>query len=76
MAHYWIRNKKGQVAAEVSDSGLSVHDQGLSWQLQRLRETHEAPFNVSDAPEGRSWSVGSLLLYLEENEYTIERRDS
>ena len=55
---YWVRNKKGHVAAEVSETGLSVHDQKLSWQLQKLKEEGAPPFTAADATEGRSWNFG------------------
>jgi hypothetical protein len=71
MPFYWVRNKKGQVAAEVSDTGLSVHDQGLAWKLEKLKETGEPPFAAA-TPGGRSWELDTLLRFLEENDYTLE----
>jgi hypothetical protein len=76
MPLYWVRNKKGQVAAEVSERGLSVHDQALSWRLHRLKEEGEEPFDEADASGGRTWSLASLLPFLAENGYTIEVRDT
>ncbi len=73
---YWVRNKKGQIAAEVSEIGLSVHDQKLSWQLQKLKEEGAPPFNAGDASEGRSWNLATLLPFLEESDYTVERQDT
>ena len=75
MAFYWVRNKKGQVAAEVGEKGLSVHDQGLAWKLQRLKEAGEPPFSVTKGPDGRSWELDSLLRFLEENDYTPELQE-
>jgi hypothetical protein len=76
MPRFWVRNKKGQVAAEVSQKGLSVHYQGLSWQLQKLKEEGASPFAPSDASEGRAWNLDTLLQYFEENGFTIERKDA
>jgi hypothetical protein len=76
MPYYWVRNSKGQVAAEVSETELSVHDQKLSWQLQRLKEEAEFPFSAADGSEGRSWKLENLQLFLEQNGYTLERRDT
>ncbi len=73
---YWVRNKKGQVAAEVSETGLSVHDQKLSWQLHHLKEEGASPFTPGDAKDGRSWNLATLLAFLEENNYVIERHDT
>jgi len=75
MPYYRVRNKRRQIAAELSEEGLSVHDQKLSWQLQRLREAGETPFAPADASGGRPWNLSSLLHFLEENGYTVERKD-
>ena len=75
MPYYWVRNKRGQVAAEVSETGLSVHDQGLSWQLYRLKEKGDFPFSSVGASKVRTWSLDDLLRFLEENGYTAERHD-
>lgn len=72
MAFYWVRNKKGQVAAEVGDEGLSIHDQGLAWKLQKLKDEGEAPFSSPATSGGRSWDIDALRRYLEENDYTLE----
>ena len=66
MPDYWVRNKKGQVAAEVSDVGLSVHDQGLSWQLHKLKTEGAAPFDSAAGAGGRSWNLESMLQFLEQ----------
>ena len=76
MPYFWVRNKKGHVAAEVSEKGLSVHDQSLSWQLHRLKEEGAAPFATADASEGRAWNLDSLLRFFEQNGYTVERQDT
>jgi hypothetical protein len=68
MAFYWVRNKKGQVAAEVGDRGISIHDQGLAWKLERLKEAGEPPF----LPERQTWDLDALLRYMQDNEYTLE----
>ena len=75
MVFYWVRNKKGQVAAEVGDKGISIHDQGLAWKLERLKEAGEPPFSGTSAPEHRAWDHDALLRYLEDNEYTLERHE-
>jgi hypothetical protein len=75
MRNYWVRNSKGQVAAEISDTGLSVHDQKLSWQLQRLKEEGAFPFSPEEASEGRSWNLQDLLRFLEQDGYKLERQD-
>lgn len=72
---YWVRNKKGQIAAEISETALSVHDQTLSWKLLGLKEEGASPFSAADAHEGRRWNIGSLLSFLEENGYVLERQD-
>ncbi len=76
MPYYWIRNKKGQVAAEVSDEGVSVHDQGLSWQLQKLKEAGEVPYAAADTSEGQASHLDALLRFFAENGYTVERKDT
>jgi hypothetical protein len=75
MAFYWVRNKKGQVAAEVGERGLSVHDQGLAWKLAKLKEAGEPPFLASAAQDGQSWELDALLRFLQENDYTLEPHD-
>jgi hypothetical protein len=75
MPYYWVRNKRGQVAAEVSETGLSVHDQGLSWQLHRLKEKGDFPFSGAGASKVSVWNLDDLLRFLEENGYTAERHD-
>ena len=75
MPYFWVRNKKGQVAAEVSEKGLSVHDQSLSWQLHRLKEEGAGPFAAA-ASEGRAWNLEALLRFLEESGYTLERHET
>ena len=75
MPYYWVRNKKGQVAAEVSEKGLSVHDSGLSWQLQKLKEEGATPFAADDASEGRAWNLDRILRFFEQNGYTVERQN-
>ena len=75
MPYFWVRNKKGQVAAEVSDMGLSVHDSGLSWQLQKLKQEGTTPFAAADASNGRAWNLDGMLCFFEQNGYTVERRD-
>ncbi len=75
MPYFWVRNKKGQVAAEVSEKGLSVHDQGISWQLQKLKEEGASPFAAGDASNGRAWNLDGMLRFFKENGYTVERRD-
>ncbi len=76
MPYYWIRNKKGHVAAEISETGLSVHDQGLSWQLHRLKEKGDFPFSGPYAANGRAWKLNDLLRFFEENGYEAERQDT
>jgi hypothetical protein len=76
MSYYWVRTKRGQVAAEVSETALSVHDQKLSWQLHELRDTGDSPFAQSDGAQELRWNLGTLLRFFEENGYTIERQDT
>jgi hypothetical protein len=73
---YWVRNKKGQIAAEVSEKGFSVHDQGLSWKLQRLKEEGAPPFSTTDHAGDRDWVQDALLRFLEEDGYTLERQET
>ena len=72
MPVYWVRNKKGQVAAELSEKGLSVHDQGLSWQIYRMK--HEGEAGSSNGAE-ETRSIEDWLAYFEESGYTSELRD-
>lgn len=76
MPYYWVRNKKGQVAAEVSEKGLSVHDQGISWKLQELKKEGAFPFDAADPSRGRVWSLGGMLRFFEQSGYTVERKDT
>ncbi len=73
MPLYWVRNKKGQVAAEVGERGWSVHDQGLSWQLYRLKEEGGIPVSAEEGAK-RAWDLDTLLRWLQENGYTVEAR--
>ena len=75
MPRYWVRNKKRQVAAELSDKGTSVHDQALSWQLYRMKKEGGIPVTAMDGSETREWNLDALLRFLEQNDYTIERKD-
>jgi hypothetical protein len=72
MLYYRVRNSRGQIAAEVSETGLSVHDQKLSWQLQRLREEGDAPFSVVEPSGGQNWKLEDLLSFFQQNGFTIE----
>jgi hypothetical protein len=72
MAYYRVRNSRGQVAAEVSETGLAVHDQKLSWQLQRLREEGEFPFSRVDETGGQAKRLENLLQFLEQSGFTVE----
>jgi len=74
MPYFWVRNKKGQVAAEVSEMGLSVHDTALSWQLQKLKEEGAFPFDTANASNGRAWNLEGMLRFFEQNGYTMERQ--
>ena len=76
MPYFWVRNKKGQVAAEVSEKGLSVHDTALSWQLQKLKEEGAFPFAPGDASDGRTWNLDGMLRFLEQSGYRVERKDT
>ena len=76
MPLYWVRNKKGQIAAEISEKGLSVHDQGLSWQLHRMKQAGGIPVQSDDGGEERVWNLDALLRYMEESGYTVEPRES
>jgi hypothetical protein len=72
MSYYRVRNNRGQVAAEVSQTGIAVHDQKLSWQLQRLREQGEFPFARADVGEERAQALDDLIHFLEQSGFTIE----
>jgi hypothetical protein len=76
MPYFWVRNRKGQVAAEVSDKGLSVHDAALSWQLQKLKEEGAFPFSVEDASNGRAWNLEGMVRFFEQSGYKPERQDT
>jgi hypothetical protein len=76
MPLYWVRNKKNQVAAEISEKGMSIHDDALSWQLQKLKDEGGAPFAPTDAPADRTRNLDALMKFLEENGYTLEPRDT
>ena len=75
MPFYWVRNKKGQVAAELSEKGFSIHDQALSWRLDAMRQEGGIPVQSQDGSEERFWNLDALLRYLAENGYTVERKD-
>jgi hypothetical protein len=75
MPLYWVKNQKNKVVAEISESGLSVHDQALSWQLQKLRQEKVTPFSPSDASDGRDWNLYGLLTFFEDSGYAIEAHD-
>ena len=75
MASYWVRNKKGQVAAEVTETGLSIHDQTLSWRLLALKAEGSPPYSSDGAKGKQSWTLASMLAFLEENGYTVESQD-
>ncbi|HLA81431.1 MAG TPA: hypothetical protein VJP78_07430 [Thermoleophilia bacterium] len=76
MPRYWVRNKKGQVAAEISEKGTSVHDQALSWQLNRLKQEGGIPVTASDGSESRAWNLDALLEFVQQNGYTVELKES
>ena len=75
MPRYWVRDKKRKVAAELSDTGTSVHDQALSWQLYRMKQEGGIPVTAADGSESREWNLDALKQFLEQNDYTIERKD-
>lgn len=72
MPDYKVRNKRRQIAAEVSEKGLSVHEQRLSWELQRLRESGEPPFTKGDTSLEGASHMDDLLRFFAENGYTVE----
>ena len=75
MPYYWVLDKKRKVAAEFSDEGSSVHDQALSWQLFRMKQEGGIPVTAADGSESRQWNLDALLRFVQENNYTIERKD-
>ena len=76
MPRYWVRNKKGQVAAELSERGTAVHDQALSWQLYRLKQEGGIPVTASDGSESRAWNLDTLLEFVKQDGYTVELKES
>lgn len=70
---YRVRNSRGQIAAEVSESGLSIHDQKLSWELKRLRDRGDFPFSKAAVANEPREALEDLVHFLEDNGFTVER---